>query len=434
MPTDFDAPSSQDVGAEPVDGPQSPGSGTAGGVRRSLARSARFHVVKSCRSTTAWVRGAAMVARHTPTPGAPPPGFRGTAVFDLRERSLERYAYLIPRLFYEAGYRTHIRPQLDVIGDPGYVGRYAKRVLTIPGATVGRGRPVDLETALYVTDRPYRQTGRPWGAILTVDYDWYGAPENALVIPYTMHPNQYETGEARRASAYRSSDRPIGVLFAGNADPTQYAAGPIVDVFGLLPRAEVAAALRDRTPVGRLCCPPPPPEIEGRKGTLSDLLRAVEVETAGATGYVVAPDGWRIRDGDWLALLARSSFFVAAPGVKAPLCHNVIEALAVGTVPITNYGHLMRPALTDREALLFSTADGLAACLRRALGMPEGERRVMSAAAAAYYDTHLAPESFGTRVERGAEGASGAVIPLYANSGNRTVRAAGRPAGVGADR
>jgi hypothetical protein len=369
-----------------------------------------------------------MVARHSTPLGVPPPGpgAGGPVVIDLRERSLERYAYLLPRQFHEAGYAVHVRPRLDVIGDlDDYRGRYAKLVLGIPGVKVERSFSAEPSAALYVTDRPSRLPDAPWRGVLEVNYDWYGAPADALAAPYPTHPNQYESGAVRRLGDLRDHPRTFGALFAGNVSPDRYGDGPITEVFGLLPRAGVVAALWERTPAGQLFRPAPPPGLQEGKGTLDDLER---IAGGGGGDRVVSLDRWRVHDDDWLSLLARAAFFVAPPGIQVPHSHNIVEAMAVGTVPITNYGHLMRPALTDREALLFTTADDLAACVRRALAMEEEERRAMRAAAAAYYDAHLAPASFAARLEQAVAESDGMSIPLYAWDEEGARAAVGRAA------
>lgn len=49
--------------------------------------------------------------------------------------------------------------------------------------------------------------------------------------------------------------------------------------------------------------------------------------------------------------LKEFDFFLALPGEVMPLCHNIIEAMAVGTIPILQQGYAkaMRPALIEGE-------------------------------------------------------------------------------------
>jgi hypothetical protein len=57
-----------------------------------------------------------------------------------------------------------------------------------------------------------------------------------------------------------------------------------------------------------------------------------------------------------------------------PWAHNLIEAMAVGSSPITNYGHLLRPPLEDgRTCFAFGSRVSLEEALRRACSASERE-------------------------------------------------------------
>ena len=60
----------------------------------------------------------------------------------------------------------------------------------------------------------------------------------------------------------------------------------------------------------------------------------------------------------WLEALAKADFFLACPGVLMPLCHNVIESLVAGAIPILQYGSYLSPRLEDGiNCLAFRDAD-----------------------------------------------------------------------------
>lgn len=366
----------------------------------------------------AWVRGAAIEALHRPAPGGPPsgPGNGHGVVVDLRDTSIGRHLYSAVRAFHEAGYDvwTGVRPAYP----RGHVEhKYSRLARTLPGGRLGRGRGAVPARTIYVTDRPDRVPNRPWRAVLPIDYDFYGAPEDAFTIPYPMHPLVYIRGEHKPShlAALREAPRPIGVLFLGNDAAGSYSTGPVADVFGLTPRAPLLAKLGSL-----MTAVPPPPNIRAadggtQRGTAADLIESATADQA------VRADGWRISDEEFLRAVASAAFFIAAPGVTLPFSHNIVESMAVGTVPITEYGHMLRPALTDREAVLFSDGN-MRAAVERALSMPESERVAMSKAAAAYYDDHLSGAAFGRRVEAAiaTHVPSG---PLYLHAGKATLRA-----------
>ena len=232
-----------------------------------------------------------------------------------------------------------------------------------------------------------------------------------------MHPLMYERGDHRlaRLAALRARPRRAGVLFAGNAKASSYSTSHVDLTFGLTPRAPL---------LGRLdgvltAVPPPPGATVGSDG--KTYASADDLVADASPDQAVRTAGWRVPSEEFLDMLATASFFIAAPGVGMPHSHNLIESLAVGTVPITNYGHLARPALTEREAVLFSDGE-VREAVERALAMPADERTRMSRAAAAYYDEHVSAAAFGRRLEAALAGPS-PVGPLYVLSVRPTLRA-----------
>ncbi|MFH5803254.1 glycosyltransferase [Alienimonas sp. DA493] len=379
-------------------------------ARRLLAPARRWQLAR---------RGDALAAGHRPVAGDPPPGpgAGGTVVLDLRERPLDRYPYSLGRLLFEGGYRVHLRVRSERFGRGD---KYGRELLALPGLTVEttrRGRPAgvpdgDPARILWITEDPAADVpDRPFRAVIRLRYDWAAAPAGALVLPFPLHPDHYRPAPQSRPlddlAALRARDRTVGALFAGAADPGVYGSGPIRETFHLVPRAALLAALE-----GRPHAPSPLPPAES--GNARSALHAALRRQGGTTrDRFVRPDGWKIGADEWLASLAEADFFLAPPGYRIPFSHNLTEALAVGTVPITNYGHLMRPALTDREALLFNTPEQLTERLREALAMPVDQRRAMGRAAAAYYDAHLAPAAFAGRLERLIETAEATPPTLY---------------------
>jgi hypothetical protein len=102
----------------------------------------------------------------------------------------------------------------------------------------------------------------------------------------------------------------------------------------------------------------------------------------------------RIPPPEWLRTLARAAFFLACPGVRYPMSHNLVESLSVGTIPITEYPELFFPALEDGvNCLAYHGADGLRAAVDRALAMSQQEVSHLAAGAAEYYDRHIEPNA-----------------------------------------
>ncbi|MDZ4763557.1 MAG: hypothetical protein SGI73_03325 [Chloroflexota bacterium] len=179
--------------------------------------------------------------------------------------------------------------------------------------------------------------------------------DDHMIAPYPMHPQLYsQYREQPRLVAYRRSQRSIPVLFAG-ARGEGYKA-----VTGMLPRHEI-------------------------------------IQHVTATERVfVSP---RVDQARWLALLSSANFFLAPPGVVIPFSHNLTEAMAVGTIPITNYAHWYTPPLVDGETCLtFSTLAELDAALDRAHQMSPQAIADMRQRVIAYYEHVFTPAAFVRRI------------------------------------
>jgi len=108
---------------------------------------------------------------------------------------------------------------------------------------------------------------------------------------------------------------------------------------------------------------------------------------------------FRINSRLWLDLLSQVEFFVSPPGVSIPLCHNIVEALAVGAIPITNYSKWFYPPLApEKNCLSFSSLDELDTQVLRARAMDLVQIATLRAQAVDYYDRHLDLSKFMRRI------------------------------------
>lgn len=174
--------------------------------------------------------------------------------------------------------------------------------------------------------------------------------------PFPMHPQLYaQYHEEPNLPKYRAQQRTARILFAGNPGDTYNSPVP-----GMLNRGDIVRHARNHPAV------------------------------------TIAPP---VDQSQWLSLLGTASFFLAPPGVVKPLSHNITEALAVGTIPITNYPEWLTPPLVDGETCLaFTTLDELERQLERAANMPPDELARMRANAARYYDMNVATRAVAPRL------------------------------------
>jgi hypothetical protein len=242
----------------------------------------------------------------------------------------------------------------------------------------------DLKEAFFlITDDP---DAAPEHAerIVVVDYEWRVCGNaNEIPFPFFMHPR---TGAAPRPDSVDS--RPARLFFGGNTEQGKYDKDVIRDTYGMLSRREMLEVAAATIPA---------------EGIYKPVEAAAWLESSDFHPFVFCEtQHCRIPQERWLEALAKADFFLACPGVGMPLCHNVIEALAAGCVPILQYGAYLTPPLQDRvNCFAFTDAQSLSEVLNEVLIMDQATIGRLRANVRAHYDAHLAPGCFTKRLFSG---------------------------------
>lgn len=102
---------------------------------------------------------------------------------------------------------------------------------------------------------------------------------------------------------------------------------------------------------------------------------------------------------NWFADLSRADFFLCPPGSHMLMCHNSIEAMSVGCIPIICYENWFSPNLIDRvNCLVYRDTEGLYAAVEAAIAMPKEEVVILRAGVLSYYKRHLFVKDAAERV------------------------------------
>lgn len=233
---------------------------------------------------------------------------------------------------------------------------------------------------------------------LTASLDYFGPlPAGAIRMPYFCHPGFYRGGKQalwRRLPELRAEEKRLRLLFTGGTGERYR-----ILRFPLLDRPTILECVRER--------------FGGRDGV---TLRTIE-----ETAHV--PSEHPIQGADYLRLLASSWVFLAPPGLEMPYSHNLVEAMSVGAIPLTNYGQYLDPPLVDGETCFaFTTLDELTARVGEILACAPARLQQMRLNVQRYYDDVLSPQAFGRRLRASApgtqhllinaEGPSVALIPV----------------------
>lgn len=187
------------------------------------------------------------------------------------------------------------------------------------------------------------------------------------IMPYPMFPTQIESFTKQSADHFRALPK-AGVFFAGN-QKNRYGRESMRNEFGVLSRLEILTELKRRFPA-----------------------RVVSRNSQGMRDRIVLRDSHTdpIAANEWMPTLAEHRFFLCCPGVSQPVCHNIIEAMSIGLIPILEYDQRFSPALRDGvNAICFREQTGLVEAIDRIDALTESECQRLSANVCEYYDQHL---------------------------------------------
>jgi glycosyltransferase involved in cell wall biosynthesis len=318
-----------------------------------------------------------------------------SGVFD---RHLTSFLYFLTT----HGYSVYIRPSVRVRISFAR-NLYTKLMLDLEGVSLRYFKPADMD--IFISDRRGR------GAIrISADY-FTPRSESSFHVPIAMHPQLYTHGLYEKCAELRgNSERNIRIFFAGNFDRNYYGNTYIRPLFGKFTRLELYDIV-----------------LEDLKHILRLPVSKKELYAEGNRDLIIVDNAhFRIPMEELLEILARSEFFLAFSGVHKPLCHNVVEAMALGCIPILEYPEMLHPPLESGiNCLSFSGRESFLTVIRQALALDAQKLEKMRKAALAYYREHLSPSA----VVRDFESRLPGLRTIYINSGI-TVRLLRRREGV----
>ncbi|MFT4176381.1 MAG: hypothetical protein QM627_06960 [Luteolibacter sp.] len=300
--------------------------------------------------------------------------------FDFQNPTIDavggRYYFSLVRDAIDAGYFpvfTARRATLSSFGTSRMKSILLKERLGVIPSLQALHEPYDLITDSQESADPNAKR------MIKVDYTWRtAASPDEVEFPVFVHP-QITTKVDLPYPYNVSEERPVRLFFGGNTEEGKYDKDVIRTLYGMLTR-------RDMLSVATRVCP--------------DLYRPTHAETWLASdekrSFVLCEtQHCKIPPERWLDALAKADFFLACPGVGMPLCHNLIEALAAGTIPILQYAdYLPHPLTHGVNCLTFQDPGSLRDTIARLLTMDAEEILSLRTNVRAYHDAHLAPGRF----------------------------------------
>lgn len=230
-----------------------------------------------------------------------------------------------------------------------------------------------------VTDRlPFQTCAKRRQVFIRYDITW---PKSAREIPMTffVHPKLHDRWLACPAPDLDAS-RPWRIFFAGRIQG--YDNDSLPKKFGKMSRSQMLRTLESRLPTEQL----------KRAVAASDLEAPVHQPQ-----FVWAQ--YPIPQAEWLEVLGRADFFLACPGLGMPLCHNLVESLSRGLVPVLEHPEFLDPPLEHNvNCLSFHGPKELVEIAERIFQLDQIEICRLRRNAYAYYQKHLAPGAFANRL------------------------------------
>lgn len=312
------------------------------------------------------------------------PNDKPVVVFDFRDTRIDgpqgRRFYTLFIFFVRAGFYPALRENYLVLGN--IQEKYKRYCLqeNFSVLTDASDLPSDY---LLVTDKWHSNLSDKARQTITVNYQaGYQTTDVCFPMPFPMFSPIYAEQQDLQLQTYRQQQRPWKIFFGGDAERGKYNKKTIREIYAKISRAQLINFLSSKLK----------DEQYLELANSDELLMALQTEHSGL--IVMNTRQCKVLPINWLGTLARTHFFLACPGVRYPMSHNLIEALAVGSIPITQYPEMFFPPLEHgTNCLVFNNESELSDVVNKAMAMSEAEIAAMSQAATNYYDTYLAPEA-----------------------------------------
>lgn len=310
-----------------------------------------------------------------------------TEIYLSVEESIDRYLFILFKFLTFGGNTVTF---LNKIRFLDYLDPYGKMSLKLENVIFSKKLPSSSEDKILIYDRLRPELmERKWKKLIKVNFD-ISSPKmehhNWILMPYSMHPIVYVTGQHEQLYHFRDNSRKARIFFAGNINPQLYKSFKnryLRERFNKLLRPEVIQTL-----ISKL-------ESEVLLVKDEEQMRLVLAGNYPNKCVIVDRSIFSIHQAEWLKVLSKSDFFVCPPGVSMPLSHNVIEAMAVGTIPILNYTEWFKPCLEHmKNCIEFSDEENLISNVKYVLSMEQAQINKMHKNVIEYYEKYLSPQSF----------------------------------------
>lgn len=296
-----------------------------------------------------------------------------------------RLLYSILNIFLVNGYQVKLFDNIDF----SKLDKYGQLVSSLDNLSLTATVPNNTSHMIYLFDREDGACkSHQWRKKIQLKFDIFSRYRFTVpvIMPYPVHPLLSGADLPQRLDKLRQNGKKLRIFFSG--DTKGYTKNRISYPNIKLPRLTVINTIIEELGDQTIHVKN---EEELNKLFSGDFVnRCVIVDTS---NMWIDPE-------DWLPDLSKTDFFICPPGYCMPMCHNVIEAMAVGAIPVINYPEWFNPTLRHRDnCIVFDDRKDLVIKIKAILNMDPQEVAVMRRKVIDYYENHLSPGKFISDIE-----------------------------------
>ena len=296
-----------------------------------------------------------------------------------------RLLFSILNIFATNGYQVRLFDNIDFSA----LDKYGQLVPSMNNLTLVNKLPDDSTQMLYLFDKEDKSCSHlRWKKKVQVKFDifssyWFTDP---VFMPYPLHPLLSGADLPQRLEKLRKNKKRLRIFFSG--DTKGYTRNRIHYPNTKLPRLEVIETILEK--------------LADRTIHVKDeaVLNKLFADNFHNNCVIVDTGKFWVDPADWLPHLSKADFFICPPGYCMPMCHNVVEAMAVGAIPIINYPEWFNPSLRHMDnCIVFDDKNDLVRKINDILGMDKQQISEIRDRTIDYYENYLNPRIFINDIE-----------------------------------
>lgn len=296
-----------------------------------------------------------------------------------------RLLYSVLNIFATNGYRVKLFDNINF----SELDKYGQLVPSMTNLTLVDAVPENSSQILYLFDREDKSCSRhQWEKKVQIKFDIFSSYKitDPLFMPYPVHPLLSGADLPVRLEKLRVNEKKLRIFFSG--DTKGYTKNRIHYPNTKLPRLEVIETIQEKLGDKTI-------QVKD-EDSLNSLFAGDYINSC----IIVDTSKMWIDPADWLPHLSKTDFFICPPGRSMPMCHNVIEAMTVGSIPIINYPEWFNPTLRHMEnCIVFNDKEDLIKQVEGVLELEQQKISEMRLNVIDYYENHLSPGKFIGNIE-----------------------------------